>query len=504
MLPAADLFPFLLPIVVLIAGALACLVAEPLLADRDKHVALPWTAVSFLGAAAIAFRFTTPGHIHGMFALDPVRAGLCLTLLAVAGLGIAALQQNLSQDRFAGGEPYVLMLLSTIGLQGMVMATNSVSLFVAMELASLAIYPMVGLRRKSAISSEAVLKYFAMGSVFSAIYLYGAALSYGALGTTSLVGAIQPGREGVHHLGFALMAIGLLFKTSAAPFHFWSPDAYSGAPSAVTGFMSGAVKVGAFAALGSIWIDYLATQSNAAPMAPLALSIYVPPEILAWLPPQLLSRIHAVAYVLGGIGLLSILVGSLALLGQTSVRRLMAFSGVTNAGFLVLALLLPSVFRGHVQLSVLWFYLAVYALSAMGLLACLSAMAGPDDEGDHLSLLAGAARRQPLLGAALTVFLASLAGLPPAAGFVAKFQVLSGLMLSVVDARQIFIPAGAMLLALVAAAGYLRLLILVWSNPGAGTDRTRAPGPLLGWLVSLAALVVLALTVFPQRFLFQL
>jgi len=504
MLPAADLFPFLLPLVILILGALACLVAEPLLADRSKHVVLPWTAVSFLALSAVAFRFTVPGHIHGMFALDPVRAGLCLILLAVAALGIAAMQQNLSQDKFTGGEPYVLLLLSTVGLQGMVMATNSISLFVAMELASLAIYPMVGLRRQSVVSSEAILKYFVMGSVFSAVFLYGAALSYGALGTTSLTGPIQSGRDGIYFLGFALMAIGLLFKTSAVPFHFWSPDAYTGAPSAVTGFMAGAVKVGAFAALGALWINYLATQSNAVPMSPLALSIYVPPEILSWLPPEIRGRIQTIGLALGGIGLVSILVGSLALLGQTSIRRLMAFSGVLNAGFMVLALLLPSVFRGHVQLSVLWYYLAVYALSSMGVLACLAALAGQDDDGDHLSLLAGAARRQPLLGAALSVFLASLAGLPPAAGFVAKFQVLSGLMLSVATPAQILIPAAAMLLAVVAGAGYLRVLILVWSRSTTGSDKSRAPGVLLGWLVALTAVFVLVLAVFPQQILFRL
>lgn len=503
MLPAADFLSFLLPTLALVLGALACLVAEPLLADRNKHVVLPWVAMATLLAGAVALRSTFPGHLHGMFAIDPVRAGLILVLLAVAAIGVAAMQQNLSQDRFPGGEPYVLLLLATIGLQGMILATNSIALFVSMELASLAIYPLVGLRRNSVLSSEAILKYFAMGSVFSAIFLYGAALSYGALGTTSLVGTIQPGRDGIHHLGFALMALGLLFKASAAPFHFWSPDAYSGAPSAVTGFMAASVKLGAFAALGGLWVDYLAVQANAAPMSPLALAVYVPPEILGWLPPNIVARVNTVAFALGGIGLLSVLVGSLGLLGQTSIRRLMAFSGVTNAGFLTLSLLLPSVFRGHVQLSVLWYYLATYALASMGLLACLTALAGSEDEGDHLSQLAGAARKHPLVGAALTVFIASLAGLPPAAGFVAKFQALTGLMLSVASPKQIFIPAGAMLLAVVAAAGYLRLLILIWSNPGVGSDKTRQPGVLLGWAVSLTALALLVLAVFPEKILFH-
>lgn len=498
MLPAAELLPFLLPVIALILGALACLVAEPLLGDKAKHVVLPWTAIASLVLAAIALRFTNPGHLDGMFAIDPARAGLALVLLLVAALGIAALQQNLSQDGFAGGEPYSMMLLATIGVFGMVLSANTIALFVSMELASLAIYPMVGLRRHSVESSESLLKYFVMGAVFSAVFLYGASLAYGATGTTAYAGQIQPGRQGVYVLGFALMAIGLLFKTSTAPFHFWSPDAYSGAPSAVTGFMAGAVKIGAFAALGSLWINFLACQAGVVPMSPLSLSIYIPPEILSWLPPEIRGRNDLFGKIFIGLGLLSILIGSLSLLGQRSIRRLMAFSGVVNAGFLVLCLTLPSLVQGHVQLGVLWFYLAVYALSAMGALACLTALAGAGDAGDHLSSLAGTARKQPLIGAALTVFLASLAGLPPAAGFIAKFQVLTGLMLSAVRPSLLIIPAGAMVLALVAASGYLRVLILLWSNPGPGSDSTRAPNVLLSWLVTLVALLVLALSLGPQ------
>lgn len=498
MLPAAEFFPFLLPFVALILGVLACLVAEPLLSERVKHLALPWVALASLGLAGIALHFTTTGHIHGLFAIDPVRAVLVGILLVVATLGISALQQNLTEDGFSGGEPYALMLLATIGLGGMVLATNTIALFVSMELASLAIYPLVGLRRKSVLSSEALLKYFVMGAVFSGIFLYGASLLYGATGTTSYGGQIQPGRDSLHVLGFALMAVGLLFKAGAAPFHTWSPDAYSGAPSAVTGFMAGAVKIGAFSALGGLWIHWLASQCQVAPMAPIALAQYIPPQFLSWRPAEQLLLFHHIGIAFGVIGLLSILVGSLSLLGQRSLRRLTAYSGVVNAGFLVLALLLPSLFQGHVKLEVIWFYLAVYALSATGAMACLSVLAGKDDEGDHLSSLAGAARRQPLVGAALSVFLASLAGLPPAAGFIAKFQVLTGLMLSAAEPRLIAIPALALLLALVAAAGYLRVLIVVWSQPGPGTEPARQPGTLLAWSLSLVAFVVLILSVGPQ------
>ncbi|MCB9496271.1 MAG: NADH-quinone oxidoreductase subunit N [Fibrobacteria bacterium] len=505
MLPVADLFPFLTPIVVLILGALACLVAEPLLRDSSKHTVLPWMALSTIVLAGIALRFTNPGHLHGLFATDFTRSALAAVLLVVAALGVAGLQQNLSEDRFAGGEAYALMLLATIGAIGMVFSVNTISLFVSMELASLAIYPLVGLRRDSVVSSEGLLKYFVMGAVFSALFLYGASLMYGATGTTSMVGPVFPGRENVHLLGFALVAVGLLFKTGTAPFHTWSPDAYTAAPSSVTGFMAGAVKVGAFAALGAVWINFLASQSGRVPMAPLDLSIYIPPEVLTWVQPEVAARFQIVGKALAILALLSIVLGSLSLLGQRSLRRLTAFSGVTNAGFLVLALLLPSFFQGHVQLGALWYYLAVYALSAAGAMVALSALTGPGDEGDHLSSLTGAARRRPLAGLALTVFLASLAGLPPAAGFIAKFQILSGLTLwslnlaqMTINARLIWIPAIAMIFALVAAAGYLRVLVVLWSAGSASGEGGSSPKLLLSWVVTLVALGVLALSVGPQ------
>jgi len=508
MLPAVNLLPFLGPVLFLILGALATLVAEPFLGRGDKHKFLPWIGAVSAALSAAALATTLPGHLHGVLALDPVRAGLILVLLVVLVLGLAALQRNLSSDDFEGGEPYVLVQLATLGAILMVMATQSISLFVGMELMSLAIYPLVGMRRKSSESAEAVLKYFAMGAVFSAVFLYGASLCYGATGTVAFGGTIAEGRTGVFNLGFVLMSVGLLFKIGMAPFHFWSPDAYNGASSGTTAFMAGAVKVGAIAALGNLWMNFLVTRAGFPLSAPLSLKITVPPMLFYQLSPDSFGSIKSLAVLLFGIlSLLSIAIGSLSVLGQTSLRRLLAFSGVANAGFMGLGFLLPSLARGYVDLSVTWYYLAGYALATSGALAALSALSGAGDAGDHLPALSGTARRSPLIGAVLTVFLASLAGIPPMAGFVAKFQLFHGLLLNVFSGlvphvnpiTLLVIPMVALVFALVSAAAYFKVIVAIWSQPGQSTREPEAVPTLLVWAVTSTAFALVALAIFPKQ-----
>lgn len=508
MLPAVKLLPLLGPVILLLLGALATLVAEPFLAKSDKHRFLPWVGAFFAGLAGVALSRTVPGTLHGFFALDPVRGGLIAILLAVLVLGLAALQRNLSLDEFEGGEPYVLVQLATVGAILMVLASHVVALFVGMELMSLAIYPLVGLRRKSKESAEAVLKYFAMGAVFSAVFLYGASLAYGATGTLSFGGTIAEGRTGVFNLGFLLMAIALLFKVGMAPFHFWSPDAYAGANSGSTAFMAGAVKVGAFAALGTLWLNFLVSRAGFPLAAPLSNKVTVPPMLFYQMQPESFESVKSIALLLFGVlSLVSVAVGSLSVLRQTSVRRLLAFSGVANAGFIGFGFFLPSLARGYVDLSVAWYYLAGYALATSGALACLAALSGSLDAGDQLQSLSGAARRSPLVGATMTVFLASLAGLPPMAGFVAKFQLFHGLLLNAfggmipqaAPALMLLVPAIVLAFALVGAVAYLKVVVAIWSQTSTASREPEPLPTLLGIAISLAALATVALALFPRR-----
>ncbi|MEN9354176.1 MAG: NADH-quinone oxidoreductase, subunit [Fibrobacterota bacterium] len=469
MLPAAELFPFFLPFLALSAGIVFTLVSEPFLQPAHKHRILPVVGILSLLGAMASFALIRDSSWYGLLQVDSSRAIMGLVVLAAAILGLAGLQQKLSEEDFPGGEPYILMLLATAGALMMTQASSSLSLFIGMELASLPIYAMVGLRRREEMGIEALFKYFIMGAVFSAVFLYGASLLYGATGTLRFAAMPIAGREVYFYAGAILVSVGLLFKAGVAPFHFWSADAYAGAPTPVTGFMASVIKVGSLVALGTLWQTWVVLPLDMA-------------ERLFWI------------FAVGGI--LSVAVGAFSGLGQRRARRLMAFSSVSHAGFLLFALLPTGmVIGGLPQLSNLWYYLFTYALGTSVVLSGLSAVTGKDDEGDTLQALAGAGKANPLLGATITVSLASLAGFPLGAGFLAKFNVLATLVAN----GQWKIASLLLLLAMVGAVYYIRLAVVLWAD----SQTPRAPvvvRPLLAIALSLAsALLVLGL-VFPGRF----
>ena len=240
------------PVIVVALGALATLVMEPFLKDDNKHKIIPWFAAVFVALGMASFALVTTDTCHDLFAMDPVRRLLGLAVLLCTLLGISGLQWTLGHEDHKGGEAYGLMLLASCGALLMTQAIDFVSLFIAMELTSFPVYALVGIRRKDSNAGEGVFKYFVSGSIFSAIFLYGVALVYGATGTTHFSALILQGREPIYAIGILLTIFGLLFKAGAAPVHYWVADVYTGASVAVTGFMAAVVKVGALAALGSV------------------------------------------------------------------------------------------------------------------------------------------------------------------------------------------------------------------------------------------------------------
>ncbi len=469
MLPAAELFPFILPYLVLVIGIAAVLVAEPFMEPRSKHSILPVIATVALGGAMAAAVAVPASTWYGLLFTDQPRLIMTLIVLACAILGVTGLQQKLGEENFAGGEPYALMMLATVGALIMVQSHATLVLFIGMEMTSLAVYALVGLRRKDVLGAEGLFKYFAMGAVFSAVFLYGAALSYGATGSIRYGALPLPGRPVFFYVGAALMTFGLVFKAGLAPFHFWSPDAYQGAPSPVTGFMAAVVKIGALAALGVLWQSWL--------MLPTELPVHL---------------FHL--FVL--MGLLSVAIGALAGLGQQRARRIIAFSAITHAGFLIFALLPTGITPDNqLQFSNLWYYLAAYGLATSVVMSSLSAMTGKNDDGDTLQALTGAGRANPLLGAMATIGLASLAGFPPAAGFLAKFNVLAALVMS----GKWPIAAMLLILALIGAVYYVRLAAVLWIEPETPHEPAEVR-PLLGWAVSLAGIALVAALIFPRFF----
>lgn len=477
----------LIPVGVVACGGLVTLAAEPFLSGKSKHKVLPWIAVVFLVVAALLQRTVPMGMAYNIFALDPVRLVLAFTVLATALLGIAGLQASLARDRFGGGEPYALTLLSTAGVLLMVQSVDLLAMLLGMELASFPIYALVGLRRHQDGSNEALFKYFINGAIFSAVFLYGIALVYGATGSTQIGAPVLPDRVWLYQAGLLLLVFGLLFKAGAAPLHFWVADVYSGAPASVTGFMAGVVKLGAFAALGTIWLGGITGAGGVAPAWNLGEQITVYPSVVV-VRIGLLFLVAAMA---------SVVLGAITGLAQTSTRRILAFSAVANAGFMLLGFVLPGFFaNGTVQLGPVWYFVVVYALGSTGALVGLSALTGSEDALDSLDGLRGVARRYPLIGVTVSVCLASLAGLPPAAGFLAKFNLFAG----VVYAGFWEVAAIAFALSVVTAIYYLRIVYALWT-PSGRDDEAMPASPSTQHLLKIClvavAFALVALTIFP-------
>lgn len=476
MLPIADLFPNMLPTAIVAGGALVTLASEPFLKRDQKHFMLPWIASVFLGLAALALVKVTPGVSFGILAMDHARMLLLGTLLLCGFLGIAGLSSQLSRSQFPGGEAYSLMMLSLVGSMVMVQSTDLLALFVGMELSAIPVYALVGMRRRSLESNEGIFKYFIFGALFGAVFLYGAALWYGATGSTTMFAQLLPGRETLQLLGFALVCIALFFKAGAAPLHFWVADTYTGASIPVTAFMSTTVKIGAMAGIGAFWLQ------SGGPGAPLDLSL--PTEITSAIPLRMLTVVITV-------GLASIIIGAFSGLGQVRAKRLMAFSAVANAGYMMLALLIPGSAGMSIGLQPMWFYLITYALASSLVLVGLTALVGTEDDNDSIPFLKGLARNSPYFGAAITFGLLSLAGLPPAAGFLAKFGILAGLFSS----GMAWTAAFALVLAVTSVVYYFRMAGTLWQE-SRSPALTKPCIPLLvkaSVTVGLAALLLLSI-----------
>lgn len=485
-MPPVDVFPLFTPAAIVAAAGLICLALEAFLGRDGKHGVLPWIAGLGLIAAGIAQVGVGAGHFHGLYALDNARMWLCLGVLAAAAVSIGGLQQTLSRDKFAGGEPYVLMCMATVGALLMTMAVDSLALFIGIELAALPVYALVGLRRHRLESNEGLFKYFIQGAVFSGVLLYGAALLYGATGTTHFGAPVIDGRGNLALLGSALLTIGLLFKVGAFPFHFWTADAYTGAPAAVTGFMGAVIKIGGFAGLGTFWLASVAQASGQHPVGPIALDQLVEVSAQAR---QTLGRMDVALLVLA---LLSLMVGNFSALRQTSARRILAFSSVAHAGYLLLALALPAS-GGVFHLTGFAYYLVGYGIATAGALTCIAALSGRDDLGDDLEGLSGQGRAHPFFGFLATIFIVSIAGIPPTVGFLGKYLIFADL----VAKDKIAVAAFGMLMAVIGAAYYLRLLVAIWTGSRIEERRIKTHA-LSGWTLAAAAVAVIALLAAPS------
>ncbi|MDH3251031.1 MAG: NADH-quinone oxidoreductase subunit N, partial [Acidimicrobiia bacterium] len=384
-------------------------------------------------------------------------------MLLVTGLGLAAGWRLFERLAGRAAEGLALMLISAAGFMFMASSTHLMMIFLGLEVGSIALYVLAGITRERIESDEAAIKYFLLGSVASAVFIYGVALTYAGAGSMNLL-EIQAvlartifTRPAVLLIGIALMIVGLGFKVSAAPFHSWAPDVYQGAPGGIVGYMAAAAKIGGFAAL--IRILFTAFPDLASSWGPL----------------------------IAGIAALSMLLGSTVALVQDDIRRMLAYSGVAHAGFI-----LTGVVAGGPGTGEVWFYLGIYTVQLVGAFGVVAAVAGAASSGAEIDAFRGLAKRVPFLAATFSVLLLGMSGLPLTSGFVAKFGVFTQAW----QAGYEWLVIVAVLASVIAFFFYLRVIVAMYMQEPVD-EAVGQPGLSVRASLALAALITVVVGIVP-------
>jgi len=432
------------PIVALTGFFLLAIITDLVLPrSRRGDVVAMFAVVGFaysLGTALYRWLYATGGYAYHRFASGDTFALFFEILFASLGILTVALSHSYLKRRgLLQSEFHILTMAAVIGMMVLASATSLVTVFLGLELLSISLYIMCGFARTDFRSQEAAAKYLLVGGFASAFVLYGMALVYGGAGTTVIPEIAQRLGEASSAnplilLGIVLMGVGFAFKVSAAPFHMWTPDVYQGAPIPVTAFMSVGTKAAAFAMIVRVFAGGLP---------------HLAPE---W---QVVLAIVAFA---------SMVFGNLMAIVQTSLKRLLAYSGIAQAGYILIGVIAG----GPNGLAAVLYYLFVYMFMNFGAFAVITLLAGPDGDRDSFADLEGLGRRNPVLAVAMTIFMLSLAGFPPSVGFFGKlFLFTAG-----VGAGYTWLVVVAVLMSVVSVFYYIRVLIPVWS---AAPARDRVP-----------------------------
>ncbi len=408
----------------------------------------------------------------GMVLVD--RFSLFVTATAVVGAALSMMLAPgfMREHRFDYGELYPLVLFATAGVSLMVSASDMVTLFLGLETMSLSVYVLTGSWRTNARSAEGAMKYFLMGAFASAILLYGMALVYGSTGTTSLAAvdrAAAAMKEGdaVLVIGMVMIVIAFVFKVGAVPFHMWAPDAYQGAPTPITAFMAAAVKAAAFAAA----LRVLMTSFPA---------------------PGLRATGNGWVYLLSGVSALTMIFANLVAMRQDNVKRMLAYSSVAHAGYLLLGVVAVGVVGAEARTALLY-YLLAYTFTTVGAFGVVAWIGSRGNERLLIDDWSGLASRHPGMALAMTVFLLSLGGFPPTAGFFGKFYLFKAAMQRSELYPLVFVGVAS---SLVSVYYYLRVVMAMYFRPA---HRPAEPiqSNALTWALALSALGVLALGLLP-------
>lgn len=455
------------PFVILTLTALGILVFDLLLGPRHK-VQLTYLGLTgvLLTLALLVSGFGDRERMVGnMLILDDFSRFFHLVFLLIAALTLLVSVKDMEEESIHQGEYYALILFATLGMMVMASATDLIMLFLGLEALSIPLYILSGFLRKRLSSNESALKYLLLGAFASAFLLYGIAFLYGSVGSTRLPKIAAHLSRGTAwenplvFLGVGLLLVGLAFKVAAVPFHMWLPDVYEGAPTSVTAFMIAGTKAAAFAGL---------LRAFGTALTPLRTEWVAPLWVLAFL-------------TMG--------VGNVAALTQQSIKRMLAYSSIAHAGYLLVAFL-AGTSRGF---SSILFYLVVYAFMNLGAFTVIIALARQGEERPTLSAYAGLGFRHPVLAFSMAVFMFSLAGLPPTGGFMGKFYIFT----AAVEADYVGLAVVAVLCSLISVFFYLRVVVVMYMQESPEGQPSPVFSPAIVITLVLATLATLQLGVLP-------
>ena len=465
MIPAVDYIRILPELMVSLFGIIIMLV-DPILPDNSPKKSLGILAVIgvFAGLAATYYQTDYYGSaFSNMVSVDTFSVFFHFVVLLITLVVILTSFEYLAIQKLRAGEYYGLILFGTVGMMLMSSAVELVLIFIALEISSISTYILAGFRRRAAESAESSLKYFLLGSFATAFFLYGVALIFGATGTTNVYGiaqALQTQKSLLAYLAMALMFVGLGFKVASAPFHVWTPDVYEGSPAPIVALMSTGPKAAAFAVLLRVLF------ATGAP---------------GWF------------WLVWVSAVLSMTIGNIGALVQQNVKRLLAYSSIAHAGYLLVAFAAAR----QVGISAAIFYAASYAAMNVGAFAIVSHFGSSGEKYVTLDDYAGLGRRSPVLAAILTIFLLSLIGIPITGGFFAKFYVFSAAL----QANLVGLTIIGVMNSAIAAYYYLRVIVYVYMRD----ERVEAPVARipagLGVALAISLIATIYLGVLPGRIL---
>ena len=460
-------FYYILPELVLTGGALIVLIADVLLPRRSR--ALGWITILVIGATLASLAPFTSTHVevaHGLLAVDRFALFFKILFLGAAAITTLISMKYVEIEKVSPGEYYFLILCSTLGMMIMAGGIDLISIFIGLETMAVAFYILAGFIKPNPRSNEAAVKYFLLGAFSLGILLYGMSLMYGLSGTTSLraMAAVFAGQARDRRLVLAVILVvaGVGFKIAAVPFHMWAPDVYEGAPTPITAFLSVGSKAASFAMLLRIFLEGMPSLSA------------------DW---RILFEVLAIV---------TMTVGNLAALTQSNLKRMLAYSSIAHAGYLLIGIVAAG--AGYTRgVTATLVYLFVYAFMQLGAFGIIILMRREDVIGDELKDLSGLYLRRPVAAFAMLLFMLSLGGIPPTAGFMGKFWLFS----AAIEAGYVWLAVIGVLNSAISLYYYIRVVVFMYLRKDA-TGSEPVFSPSLAIAVGAAVVATIVLGVYPR------